>query len=399
MRYVMVLDNIAKDITRDGVADLGEGYEKTDDISTADAVLVRASDIHGLDLGASVRCVARSGAGVNNIPLEECAERGIVVFNSPGGNSNAVKELVVGMMLANSRNVLGSIDWVRANARNPDIVRAAERTKKAFVGHEVAGRKVGVVGLGAVGSKVANALIHLDMDVYGYDPYLSVEHAWQLSRNVKRVDSLEELCHGADYVTLHVPSKEDTVYMMDAPQLKLMNPGGMLINYARADVIDEDDVADALESGQLGTFVCDFATPKTVRMPHAIITPHMGACTNEAEENCARMAVSEMGDYLELGTIRNSVNYPDCDMGPIRGGGRFAALHANVPNMIGQISAVIAASSVNIERMRNEAQGKNAYTLVETDAPLDRETYDRLRAIEGIYRVRVITPAITSHRE
>lgn len=393
MRYVKVMDNIAKKITRDGEAELGEGYQKTDDISQADAILVRASDIHGIDFGPSVRCVARSGAGVNNIPLEECAKRGIVVFNSPGGNSNAVKELVVGMILVNSRGTAGGIDWVRSNAGDPDIVRASERSKKAFVGHEAIGRKAGVVGLGAVGSKVANALINLGLDVYGYDPYLSVEHAWQLSREVKRVDSLEELCQGADYVTLHVPSKEDTVHMLGEEQVSLMADGAMLLNYARADIVDEDGVARSLESGKLGCFVCDFATPKTTRMPRTLITPHMGACTDEAEENCARMAVGEMKAYLEDGTIRNSVNYPDCDMGPCQGQGRFAALHANVPNMIGQLTAALAGTGTNIQRMSNASRGAHAYTLVDTDSPLDRQTYDRLRAIPGVYRIRVIRPA------
>ena len=393
MRYVKVMDNIAKRITRDGEAELGEGYQKTDDISQADAILVRASDIHGIDFGPSVRCVARSGAGVNNIPLEECAKRGIVVFNSPGGNSNAVKELVVGMILVNSRGTAGGIDWVRSNAGDPDIVRASERSKKAFVGHEAIGRKAGVVGLGAVGSKVANALINLGLDVYGYDPYLSVEHAWQLSREVKRVDSLEELCQGADYVTLHVPSKEDTVHMLGEEQVSLMADGAMLLNYARADIVDEDGVARSLESGKLGCFVCDFATPKTTRMPRTLITPHMGACTDEAEENCARMAVGEMKAYLEDGTIRNSVNYPDCDMGPCQGQGRFAALHANVPNMIGQLTAALAGTGTNIQRTSNASRGAHAYTLVDTDSPLDRQTYDRLRAIPGVYRIRVIRPA------
>lgn len=393
MRYVKVLDNICKTITRDGIAELGEGYEKTDDINKADAVLVRATDIHGLDLGPNVRIIARSGAGYNNIPIEECARRGVVVCNTPGGNSNAVKELVVGMMLANSRGTLGGMEWVRANADDPDIVKGAERNKKAFVGHEAIGRKVGVVGLGAVGSKVANALIYLGLDVYGYDPFLSVEHAWQLDRAVKRVDSMEELCKGADYLTVHVPSKDDTRHMVNAKELALLSDGAMLLNYARADIVDEADVKAALESGKLGCFVTDFATPGTATMPHTLITPHMGACTNEAEENCATMAVSQMKEYLERGTIHNSVNYPDCDLGPCKTGGRFAALHANVPNMIGQISTALADSSANIQRMSNEAMGENAYTLVDTDSALDEGTLARLRSIPGIYRIRVIKPA------
>ncbi len=395
MRYVKVMDNIAEDITRDGIANLGDGYQKTDDINEADAILIRASDIHGIDFGPSVRCIARSGAGFNNIPIEECAEKGIVVFNTPGGNANAVKELVVGMILVNSRSTLEGINWVRDNASDPNIVRDAEKNKKDFVGREAIGRKVGIVGLGAVGSKVANALIHLDLDVYGYDPYLSVEHAWQLSRNVKRVDSLEELCRNADYVTLHVPSKEDTVGMIDSRMIDLMADGAMLINYARADIVNEDDVAAALESGKLGKFVCDFATPKTTKMPNTLITPHMGACTAEAEENCATMAVSQMKEYLERGTIRNSVNYPDCDMGACRTGGRIAALHANVPNMLGQITSILAESNSNIQRMMNEAQSGSAYTLIDLDKPVEKEDLTRLRAIPGIYRIRVIKPALS----
>ncbi|MBP3885043.1 MAG: phosphoglycerate dehydrogenase [Olsenella sp.] len=395
MRYVKVMDNIAEDITRDGIADLGEGYQKTDDINEADAILIRASDIHGIDFGPSVRCVARSGAGFNNIPIEECAEKGIVVFNTPGGNANAVKELVVGMILVNSRDTLEGINWVRDNASDPNIVSDAEKNKKEFVGREAIGRKVGIVGLGAVGSKVANALIHLDLDVYGYDPYLSVEHAWQLSRNVKRVDSLEELCRDADYVTLHVPSKEDTVGMIDSRMIDLMADGAMLINYARADIVNEDDVAAALESGKLSKFVCDFATPKTTKMPNTLITPHMGACTAEAEENCATMAVGQMKEYLERGTIRNSVNYPDCDMGACRTGGRIAALHANIPNMLGQITSILAESNSNIQRMMNEAQSGSAYTLIDLDKPVEKEDLARLRAIPGIYRIRVIKPALS----
>lgn len=395
MRYVKIFDNIAKQITRDGVAKLGEGYEKTDDVNQADAILVRASDIRDLDFGPNVRCVSRSGAGYNNIPIERCAKQGIVVFNTPGGNSNAVKELVVGMILVNSRGTLDGMRWVQSNADDPQIVKDAEKNKKAFVGREAIGRKVGVVGLGAVGSKVANALEALGLDVYGYDPYLSVEHAWQLNRNVKRVDSMAELCRNADYVTLHVPSKDDTRHMMGAEMISLMRDGAMLINYARADIVDEPAVDAALRSGKLGRFVCDFATPLTTKMPNTLITPHMGACTAEAEANCATMAVSQMKDYLEQGAIRNSVNYPDCDMGPCHTGGRIAALHANVPNMIGQISGALAQSNANIQRMSNEAQDGSAYTLIDTDQPVDAATMEKLRAIPGVYRIRQIVPAIT----
>jgi D-3-phosphoglycerate dehydrogenase len=390
MRYVKVMDNIAPGIVRDGTPDLGEGYEGTTDLAKADAILIRASDIHGMDFPATLRCIARSGAGVNNIPIDECAHRGIVVFNAPGGNSNAVKELVVGLILVNSRGTMQGMRWVRANEEDPAITKGAEAAKKAFVGREAIGRKVAVVGLGAVGSKVANALVDLGMDVYGYDPYLSVQHAWELSHRVRRVDNLDALCENADYLTVHVPSKDDTIHMISDEQLSHLNDGAMLLNYARADIVDEKAVDAALRSHKLGLFATDFATPATVHMPRTLITPHMGACTVEAEQNCAHMAISEMKDYLELGTIRNSVNYPDLDMGPCRSASRFAVLHANVPNMISQITAVLSPSASNIERMSNEAAGSNAYTLVDIDKPLDVQTIQALRAIKSVWKVRVI---------
>ncbi|QUC02351.1 3-phosphoglycerate dehydrogenase family protein [Atopobium sp. oral taxon 416] len=392
MHYVKVIDNIAKSITRDGVAELGEEYEKTDDLERADAILVRASDIHDLKFGPNLLVVARSGAGVNNIPLEKCAERGIVVFNAPGANSNAVKELVAGLILTNSRDTWDGMNWVIDHRNDPNVVKDAEKNKKAFVGQEVIGRTVGVIGLGAVGSKVANALVALGMDVYGYDPYLSVEHAWQLDRAVKRVDTLDDVCRGMQYLTVHVPSKEDTQHMISTHQLDLLAPDAMLLNYARADIIDEDAVGAALESGKLSKFICDFATPKTVKMPRTLITPHMGACTGEAEDNCAHMVIGEMKDYLENGTIRNSVNYPACDFGPVKEGCRIALLHKNIPGMIGQISSILGNTTVNIQHMTNEAQGAHAYTLLDTTTPLDQNTVKALGKIGGIYRIRIITP-------
>jgi D-3-phosphoglycerate dehydrogenase len=393
MRYVKIMDNIAPGIVRDGTPELGEGYEGTTDLTKADAILIRASDIHNLDFPSTLRCIARSGAGVNNIPIEECARRGIVVFNAPGGNSNAVKELVVGLILVNSRGTMQGMRWVRANEDDPGITKGAEAAKKAFVGREAIGRKVGIVGLGAVGSKVANALVSLGMEVYGYDPFLSVQHAWELSHHVQRVSNLETLCDEADYLTVHVPSKEDTIHMISDEQIAHLNTGAMLLNYARADIVDEHAVDSALRAHKLGLFATDFATPGTVRMPNTLITPHMGACTAEAERNCAHMAISEMKNYLETGAIHNSVNYPDLDMGPCRTPSRFAVLHANVPNMISQITSVLAPSSSNIERMSNEAEGPNAYTLVDLDRPLDDATISALREIKGVWKVRIIKDA------
>ena len=386
MRHIKTID----DITKDGKVEFGEGYDFVSDAADADAILMRSTDLHGYELPGSIRAIARCGAGVNNIPVDEYAKKGVVVFNSPGANSNAVKEIVIAMLILSSRGVVQSMDWVRAHADDPNILVNAEKAKKAFVGHELKGKRIGVVGLGNVGSKVANACVDLGMDVYGYDPFISVEHAWVLSRDVQRVGTLEDLCRNCDYLTLHVPSKSDTVGMIGADQLGLLKPGAVLINYARETIIDEDAVDAALRGGRLAWFSCDFATPKTVKMPNTFITTHSGAGTGEAEANCADMAISELKDYLENGNIANSVNYPSCSMGKARAASRIACLHANVPNMIGQITAVLAHDNANVQRMVNESAGENAYTMFDTDEHLESKTIEALKEIPAVYRVRVI---------
>ena len=386
MRHIKTID----DITKDGNVEFGEGYDFVPDADGADAILMRSTDLHGYDLPESVRAIARCGAGVNNIPIKEYAKRGVVVFNSPGANSNAVKELVLAMLILSSRGVVQSMDWVRAHADDENILVDAEKAKKAFVGHELKGKRIGVVGLGNVGSKVANACVDLGMQVFGYDPFISVEHAWVLSREVQRVGTLEDLCRNCDYLTLHVPSKADTISMIDADVLGLLKPGAILINYARETIVDEDAVDAALRGGRLSWFATDFATPKTVRMPNTFITTHSGAGTGEAEVNCADMAISELKDYLENGNIANSVNYPTCSMGKARAASRIACLHANVPNMIGQITAILAKDNANVQRMVNESAGENAYTMFDTDEHLEDVTIEALKAIPAIYRVRVI---------
>ena len=386
MRHIKTID----DITKDGKVEFGEGYDFVSDAADADAILMRSTDLHGYELPGSIRAIARCGAGVNNIPVEEYAKKGVVVFNSPGANSNAVKEIVIAMLILSSRGVVQSMDWVRAHADDPNILVNAEKAKKAFVGHELKGKRIGVVGLGNVGSKVANACVDLGMDVYGYDPFISVEHAWVLSRDVQRVGTLEDLCRNCDYLTLHVPSKSDTVGMIGADQLGLLKPGAVLINYARETIIDEDAVDAALRGGRLAWFSCDFATPKTVKMPNTFITTHSGAGTDEAEANCADMAISELKDYLENGNIVHSVNYPACSMGKARAASRIACLHANVPNMIGQITAILAHDNANVQRMVNESAGENAYTMFDTDEHLDDATIEALKQIPAVYRVRVI---------
>ena len=386
MRHIKTID----DITKDGKVEFGEGYDFVSDAADADAILMRSTDLHGYELPASIRAIARCGAGVNNIPVEEYAKKGVVVFNSPGANSNAVKEIVIAMLILSSRGVVQSMDWVRSHADDPNILVNAEKAKKAFVGHELRGKRIGVVGLGNVGSKVANACVDLGMDVYGYDPFISVEHAWVLSRDVQRVGTLEDLCRNCDYLTLHVPSKSDTIGMIGSDQLGLLKPGAVLINYARETIIDEDAVDAALRGGRLSWFSCDFATPKTVKMPNTFITTHSGAGTGEAEANCADMAISELKDYLENGNIVHSVNYPACNMGKARAASRVACLHANVPNMIGQITAILAHDNANVQRMVNESVGENAYTMFDTDEHLDDATIDALKKVPAIYRVRVI---------
>ena len=386
MRNIKTID----DITKDGQVEFGPGYDFVDDAAQADAILMRSTDLHGYDLPGSIRAIARCGAGVNNIPVEEYAKRGVVVFNSPGANANAVKEMVICMMILSSRGIVQSMQWVRDNATDPDIMVDAEKVKKAFVGRELKDKRVGVIGLGNVGSKVANACVQLGMDVYGYDPFISVEHAWELSRDVQRVGTLEDLCRGCDYLTLHVPSKADTIGMISTEQLDLLAPGAILINFARETIIDEDAVDRALHAGKLSWFATDFATPATVLMPNTFITTHSGAGTGEAEANCADMAISELKDYLENGNIAHSVNYPSCSMGKARAASRIACLHANVPNMIGQITAVLAKDNANVQRMVNESAGENAYTMFDTDEHLENSTIEALKQIPSMYRVRVI---------
>lgn len=386
MRKIKTIDHI----TKSGKLDLGEDYVIVEDISDAEGIIIRSSSMHEMELPRGVAAVARAGAGFNNIPIDRFARQGVVVFNTPGANSNAVKELMVCLFLLASRDVLGGIKWCRDHEEDPDAYVHAEAAKKAFVGWEIKGKTVGVIGLGNVGSKVANALVDLGMTVYGYDPYIAVKDAWQLSRDVIRLDDLNDLCSRCDYVTVHVPSEPDTWGLIGAEQIACMKDGVTLFNYSRETLVDEAAVDAALRSGKVRMFLTDFATPGVLRMPNTIVTPHAGAGTAEAEENCAAMAVEQLRDYLENGNITNSVNYPEVHMGVCRDGGRVAALHANVPNMIGQITAVLAAQGANITRMANESRGEHAYTLFDVNEPVAPETVAALEAIEGMWRVRVV---------
>ena len=369
---------------------LSDEYNKVEDIKDAQAVLVRSAAMHDMELPKTLEVVARAGAGVNNIPLDKCAEAGIVVFNTPGANANGVKELVFAGMLLAARDVVGGIEWVKGEEGNADVAKLAEKQKKNFAGSEIAGKKLGVIGLGAIGVKVANAATHLGMEVYGYDPYISVNAAWSLSRNVNHVNAVEEIYKNCDYITIHVPLLDSTKKMINAEAIAMMKPTTVVLNFARDLLVDEEAMVAALEEGKIAKYVSDFPNPKVVHMKHVILTPHLGASTRESEDNCAVMAVQEITDYLENGNIKNSVNYPACDMGVCQAASRIAVLHMNIPNMIGQITAILAAQGVNISDMTNKSRDKYAYTLLDLEHKPEEVTVEKLKAIEGVLRVRVV---------
>lgn len=377
-------------ISKYGTGLLPEEYEMTDSPAEADGILVRSASMHEMEFSENLRVIARAGAGVNNIPLDACAERGIVVFNTPGANANGVKELVIaGLMLA-ARDIAGGIAWCKKEKENQDIAKDVEKAKKAFAGTEIKGKKLGVIGLGAIGAEVANAAAALGMEVYGYDPFISVSAAWMLSRDVKHIMSADTIYKECDYITVHVPLLDGTRQMINKTTMADMKDGVVILNFARDLLVNDDDMAEALKSGKVRRYVTDFPNPKVMAMEHSIVTPHLGASTEESEDNCAAMAVKEMMDYLNNGNIKNSVNYPDCDMGVCSSLNRVALLHMNVPNMIGQISAILAAADMNIANMTNKSKDKYAYTLIDLETELDDLTRQKLNAIKGMMRVRVI---------
>ena len=386
MRNIHCLNNISAY----GTDLLTDDYQLVDDLTQAEGVLVRSAALHDTAFPESLQAIARAGAGVNNIPLDRCAEEGIVVFNTPGANANAVKEIVVCGLMLGSRDIA----WCRHNAADENIAKAAEKAKKAFAGREVKGKKLGVIGLGAIGAEVANIAIDLGMDVYGYDPYVSVGAAWRISSAVHHVTNLDDIFRTCDYMTIHVPAMEGTIGMIDERACSLMKDGAVFLNFSRDTLVDNAAMAAALDSGKVHAYITDFATPEVMKMERAIVLPHLGASTAEAEDNCAMMAVRELMDYLENGNIANSVNYPACDMGPVPDGlRRVAVLHANVPNAIARITNVFGDAGVNIENMMNKARGENAYTMLDLDAGTPGhpdDAIERLSAIEGVRRVRVV---------
>ena len=365
-----------------------EDYVFTDQAAEADALLVRSASMHEMELPENLLAVGRAGAGVNNIPLDECAQQGIVVFNTPGANANGVKELVLAGLFLASRDIAGGLAWCKENAADPQIAKTTEKSKKAFAGCEIKGKKLGVIGLGAIGAEVANAATHLGMEVYGYDPYLSVNAAWRLSRNVKHITNADTIFRECDYITVHVPLLESTKGMIDKEKLDMMKDGVVILNFARDILVNDDDMAEAVAAGRVARYVSDFPNPKVANMDRVILMPHLGASTKESEDNCAVMAVQELTDYLENGNIRNSVNYPSCDMGVCQTESRVAVLHKNIPNMSGQITAILAAQGANITDMTNKSRDRFAYTLVDLEHSLEEATIERLKTIEGVLRVR-----------
>ena len=377
-------------IAQCGLDRLPEDYQITDQMAEAQGVLVRSASMHEMELPDGLLAVARAGAGVNNIPLDDCAQKGIVVFNTPGANANGVKELVLAGLFLAARDVVGGIRWCRENEENPDIAKATEKSKKAFAGHEIRGKKLGVIGLGAIGAEVANAAAALGMEVYGYDPFISVNAAWMLNRDVKHITSVDTIYQECDYITIHVPATADTKGMINKEKLDEMKDGVVVLNFARDVLVNDQDMAAALESGKVARYVTDFPNPNSIHMKNTIVIPHLGASTEESEDNCAKMAVKELTDYLENGNIKNSVNYPNCDMGICQTESRVAVLHLNIPNMIGQVTGTVAGQGVNISDMTNKSRDKYAYTLLDLEGRPTEETIEKLKAIQGVLRGRAV---------
>ncbi len=382
--------NCLNPIAACGLDMLTDNYEMTDTMADADAVLVRSAVMHDMDLPEKLLAIARAGAGVNNIPLEQCAEKGIVVFNTPGANANGVKELVIASMLLAARDITGGIQWCKENKDDAGVAKSAEKAKKAFAGTEIKGKKLGIIGLGAIGVLVANAANRLGMDVYGCDPYLSVEHALNMSRDVTMVKTNEELYEMCDYITVHVPLLDSTKGMFNKEAFDKMKDGVVLLNFSRDTLVNEEDIKEALESGKVGRYVVDFPNPVTVNLPNTTVTPHLGASTQESEDNCAKLAVREIRDFVENGNIKNSVNYPNCDAGVCSTEGRITICHKNVPKMLSQFTSLFSKDGVNIETMVTKSRGEYAYTILDICSSSTDAVVKELESMKDVIRVRVI---------
>ncbi len=384
MYNVKLLNKIAKcgtDIFNKDTYTVGE------DVQNAQAIMVRSAAMHEMEFDKELLAIARAGAGVNNIPLDKCSDEGIVVFNTPGANANAVKELAICALLLGSRKIVDGINW--ASTLTEDVAKAVEKGKGAYVGPELYGKKLGVIGLGAIGALLANAAVHLGMKVYGYDPFITVDSAWRLSKEIKHSTELSEIFSECDYISVHVPSTPDTKGMINKDTIATMKDGVRIINLARADLVNNTDIKAALECGKVASYVVDFPTEETVNVPGIVAIPHLGASTPESEDNCAVMAANELVDYLECGNIKNSVNFPAASL-PCGGGTRVCVLHKNVPAIIAQISTVLSDEKINIENMVNASKKDNAYTLLEVSGEVTAAVVEKLSAIENVIRVRVI---------
>lgn len=377
-------------ISSKGTSKFTSDYSMTNNIQEADAVLVRSASMHDMLFPKQLAAIARAGAGVNNIPLSKCTEEGIVVFNTPGANANGVKELVLAGMLLAARDIDGGISWVRDNQEDSNISKSMEKSKKMFAGTEIKGKTLGVIGLGAIGIEVANAAYALGMEVIGYDPFLSVTGALRLSRHVKIVDQTDAVFENCDYITLHVPLLDSTKGMINRDSLAKMKNNVVILNYARDLLVNDDDIAVALAEGKVKRYMTDFPNPKTCHMKNVIATPHLGASTDESEENCAIMAVEELREYMETGCIRNSVNYPNCSLPPEKCACRICILNTNKPNMIAKFTSVLSDAGINLPNMANKSRGDAAYTLIDCDTLPEETIIDQIRQIDGVKKVRVI---------
>ncbi len=365
-------------------------YAKTDNIANADAVLVRSAAMHDMEIPENVCVIGRAGAGVNNIPLGKCSEQGIAVFNTPGANANGVKELVLAGMLLASRDIIGGLYWVRSERQNEELAQLAEKQKKAFAGNEIMGKRLGVIGLGAIGILVASAAAALGMEVYGYDPYISVNAAWNLSRDVKHITDVNDIYRECDYITIHVPLMESTKGMIGSSAIAQMKNSVVILNFARGPLVDTKAIVEALRTNRIRKYVTDFPTSDIASMKNAIVIPHLGASTEESEENCAIMAVQEIRDYLENGNIHNSVNYPNCDMGVCKYAMRVTIIHRNIPNMLTKFTATFGDLGINIERMSNETKGEYGYVIMDLANEADEDSVNTIRKIKGVLKVRVM---------
>lgn len=371
-----------------GLNNFTDGYEKTDNFADAQAVLVRSASMHDSELSDNLLAVARAGAGYNNIPVDKCADKGIVVFNTPGANANGVKELFVAGMLLAARDINGGIEWVKENKDNPNISKDMEKAKKQFAGTELMGKKIGVIGLGAIGVLVANVANRMKMEVYGVDPYLSVKNALSLSRDVNIVKTYDEIYSECDYITIHVPLLDDTKGMINKEAFSKMKDGVVILNMARDTLVNDEDMKEALETGKVAKYVTDFPNPAVASMPNVIATPHLGASTEESEDNCAVMAVDQIRNFLENGNIVNSVNFPACDAGECSAKGRITVAHKNVPGMLNRLTNVF--EGVNIAHMTNKSKGNYSYCVFDIDSESTQQMADKLNSIDGVLKARIV---------